>query len=435
LSRVAWLLAAALAAAPSSRAQETPFESDMTRMLGMTPEPSGERIDRWRVMVLGIARGSANHQGGPSGKGAIESTNWNMAMAQRDLGPGRLTLMLMSSLEPATVPRRGSPELFQTGETYKRAPLVDRQHPHDFFMNASATFRAALGGSGAAWAQAALRGDPALGPTAFMHRASAGENPVAPLGHHWQDSTHITNNVITLGGGWKRVAFEASAFHGREPDERRWDIDGGRIDSYAARARVELAGGWSAQVSHGFLKHPEALVERDARRTTVSLHYGARGDRPVAATLLWGHNDEGPGSSDASLAEIAWQLTARDQVYARAESVEKDLDLLASKSRHVEPPSIREATTLIHQLTLGYLRDFASKEGLKAGVGADATVYGFASQLELFYGDFPVSARAYLRLRWGRPHAAGAHHHGGSRQFNPRPSPSGARAPRPSAAR
>jgi hypothetical protein len=412
--RAAGLLIAALAVAPPAPAQ-TPFESDMSRMAGATPEPLGERMERWHFMALGLARGGGNHQGGPSGDDAIESSNWNMVMAQRDVGPARVTFMLMSSLEAATLPKGGSPELFQTGETYKGNPLVDRQHPHDFFMNASATVRVGLGGAAAAWAEAALRGEPALGPTAFMHRASAGENPTAPLGHHWQDSTHITNNVLTLGGGWKRIAVEASAFHGREPDERRWDIEGGRIDSYSARARIELPGGWSAQVSHGFLKHPEALVDRDAHRTTVSLHYGARGDRPLAATLLWGHNDEGPGASDASLAEVAWQVSARDQIYTRLESVEKDVDLLASKSRHFEPPSIREATTLVHQWTLGYLRDFTPARGLKAGVGADVTVYGFASQLELFYGDFPVSARAFLRLRWGQPHGAGghAHAHGG----------------------
>lgn len=390
-----------------------PFESDMTRMLGMTAEPTGEPIEGWHLMVLGMARASANHQGGPSGHDAFESVNWNMAMAQRDVGRGRLTFMLMSSLEPATIARGGSPQLFQTGETYKGQPIVDRQHPHDFFMNASATFRLAVGGDGAAWAQAALRGEPALGPTAFMHRASAGENPAAPLGHHWQDSTHITNNVLTLGGGWKRLAIEGSAFHGREPDEHRWDIEGGRIDSVSGRARVELPGGWSAQVSHGFLKHPEALVARDTRRTTVSLHYGARGDRPLAATLLWGHNDEGPGSSDASLAEVAWQVTARDQLYARAESVEKELDLLAAKSRHFEPPSVREATTLVHQLALGYLRALGRGRALKAGLGADVAVYGFASQLELFYGSFPLSARAYLRLRWGQPHGASHGNAGG----------------------
>jgi hypothetical protein len=413
LSRRACLLAAACAVAAPSSAQPALFQSDMTRMLGMTAEPIGEAIEGWHIMVLGVARASANHQSGPSGRDAIESINWNMAMAQRDVGRGRLTFMLMNSLEPATLARGGSPELFQTGETYRGVPLVDRQHPHDFFMNASATVRVGIGEAAAVWAQAALRGEPALGPTAFMHRASAGENPVAPLGHHWQDSTHITNNVLTLGGGWRRVAVEASAFHGREPDEHRWDIEGGRVDSFSGRVRIELPGGWSAQVSHGFLKHPETLVDRDAHRTTVSLHFGAKGDRPLAATLLWGHNDEGPGASDASLAEVAWQVTARDQLFARAESVEKDLDLLASKSRHFEPPSIREATTLVHQLSLGYLRDFASTTGLKAGLGADVTVYGFASQLELFYGDFPLSARAYLRVRWGQPHGAGRHHHGG----------------------
>ncbi|MGA8706207.1 MAG: hypothetical protein WB646_04385 [Steroidobacteraceae bacterium] len=46
---------------------------------------------------------------------------------------------------------------------------------------------------------AAVAGEPALGPPAFMHRFSGEDDPVAPLTHHWLDSTHITYGVVTAG--------------------------------------------------------------------------------------------------------------------------------------------------------------------------------------------------------------------------------------------
>ncbi len=68
-------------------------------------------------------------------------------------------------------------------------------------------------------------GDPAMGPTAYPHRASASEDPIASLGHHLQDSTHIADDVITVGLTHRSFRIEASGFHGREPDEQRWDLE------------------------------------------------------------------------------------------------------------------------------------------------------------------------------------------------------------------
>ncbi len=381
------------------------FQSDMSLMTGMTPRDpmAGMAMPGWHVMDLGIGRLSYNRQGGRSGADAFESSNWNMIHAQRDLGPGGLSLMMMNSLEPATFQKRGSPELFQTGESYRGQRLVDRQHPHDFFMHLSATYRWNLGSDAAAWFQLAPVGEPAIGPTAFMHRASAGENPTAPLGHHWQDSTHISFNVVTVGAGWRWIALESSVFHGAEPDDRRWNIEGGAIDSAAGRAKFFLGQVWSAQVSHAFLKKPEELVPGDTHRTTASIHYGADGSQPFAASLLWGRNDEEHGVSDAFLLEAAWQMTRTDQIYGRAESVEKDFELLAFKGQpHILVVTPRIAR--IRALTLGYLKDFDFLQGFKSGLGGDVTVYGFPSRLKPVYGDFPVSFHAFLRLRWGKPH-------------------------------
>jgi hypothetical protein len=398
---------------PSPSPRPTVFESDMSRMTGMTADDpmGGMAMPSWSFMAMGIARLGYNDQGGPSGDEAIESSNWNMLMLQRDVAGGRLTFMTMNSLEPATFPEGGSPELFQTGEALNGQPLVDRQHPHDFFMNLSATYRRPIG-SGAVWLQLAPVGEPALGPVAFMHRASAGENPTAPLSHHWLDSTHITSNVITAGWGRGRVDLEASAFHGREPDEHRWDIDGGSPDSVSGRLKLRLGRGWSAQVSHGFVKDAEELVPGDLRRTTASLHYGDEGDRPLAASVMWGRNDEDHGTSDAFLAEAAWQATRHDHVFARAERAEKNRELLAEKHLHAEDEGGEEDTVPVSALTVGYVRSVALKGSLNVGLGADLTFYGVPSSLHEAYGAHPVSTHVFARLRWGRPH--GAHAHGGA---------------------
>jgi hypothetical protein len=388
----------------------------MSLMAGMTPDDPAPKDSPpgWSWHLLGIARLSANDQGGPSGRSVLESSNWNMVMAQRTAGPGRLTLMLMNSAEPITLEEAGSPQLFQTGESFEGRALVDRQHPHDFFMNLSATWRLPLSSASAAWIQLAPVGEPALGPTAFMHRASAGENATSPLGHHWEDSTHITYNVATLGWGWRWLSLEASAFHGEEPDEERWNIDGGSPDSASGRLTLRFPGGWSGQVSHGYLHDPEGLEEGDTRRTTASVQYGAAGDGPFAATLLWGRNDEDHGVSDAWLLEAAYQATPADHVYARAELVEKDYHLLVFKGAEVVPAIALPDVAEIGALTVGYLRDFGRRPDLRIGLGADLTAYSFPSDLEDVYGDFPVSFHVFLRLRWGQAHgsgASGAHAH------------------------
>lgn len=405
--------------APPTSAPRRLFESDMAVMTGMTPRDPMAGMDHggWQWMGMAVVRLGMNDQGGPSGEESFESTNWLMAMAHRGLGGGRLTLMAMTSLEPATIPDAGSPELFQVGETYQGRLLVDRQHPHDLFMNLTATYRRPLGARAAWWAQAGIVGEPALGPTAFMHRASSGENPTAPLSHHWQDSTHITNSVLTVGAGWDRFALDVSGFHGQEPDEDRWDIDGGAPDSISARLRVDLPDGWSAQVSHGFLNEPEALEPGDTRRTTASLHYGARGDRAFAASFIWGRNREPHGTTDAYLLEAAHQLTPTDQIYGRAEQVKREPALLLSKGfspelfghTHATGPVEERQEVDVQALTLGYFKQVAVFRSVSAGLGADLTLYRYPDFLKPTYGDTPGSVHVFLRLRWLHGHGAEGH--------------------------
>ncbi len=193
----------------------------------------------WTFMFHGEAFLSETQQSGPRGFDKLFSTNWWMPMAQRKFGNGTLTIRTMLSFEPATVSDRRYPELFQQGETAFGRPIVDGQHPHDFFMELAALYDYKVGDRTLLSVYAAPMGDPAMGPAAYPHRASASEDPIAPLGHHLQDSTHIAADVVTFGITHRSFRLEASGFHGREPDEFRWNINSGTIDSWSARVTVK----------------------------------------------------------------------------------------------------------------------------------------------------------------------------------------------------
>src|SRR5205823_5026227 len=118
----------------------------------------------WLVMFHFNLFAGLNSQGGPRGVTKFNSQNWFMPMAYHKLGRGTLQLRGMFSAEPFTFPPGGSPLLFQTGETYKGQPLIDRQHPHDLFMELSAQYTLPLGERGTWFTYFGYPGEPALGP-------------------------------------------------------------------------------------------------------------------------------------------------------------------------------------------------------------------------------------------------------------------------------
>src|SRR5437868_2708530 len=326
----------------------------------------------WMLMLHGQAFVGGVEQTGPRGDDKIFSTNWAMGMAERPLGGGHLMLRSMLSLEPLTVGKK-YPELFQTGETIHHQPIVDAQHPHDFFMELAAEYAHELPGDAVGYVYAAPVGDPALGSVAFPHRASASEIPQAPLSHHVQDSTHIAASVLTLGGQRGMFGVAVSGFHGREPDENRWNIDTGRIDSWSARATFDPTANWSAQISTGHLRHPEAAEPGNIQRTTASVSYSTA---TWHSSLIYGHNDRTRGrSANAYVAETVAQFGGRNFVTARGEIVDKD---------EIPVPA------RIRALTLGYTRGI---------VGGNVTIYDFPRALEPLYGRNPRSFYLFLRLR------------------------------------
>ena len=347
----------------------------------------------WMVMPHGFADGVYDNQGGHRGDTKVFSNNMGMAMAQRALGPGSLGLRSMISIEPATIGKEGYPLLLQTGETADgRTPLIDRQHPHDLFMELAGTYSISTGNR-SLFLYGGLPGEPALGPPAFMHRFSGVNLPVAPITHHWLDSTHIAYGVLTAGAVVDQVKFEASAFRGREPDENRWDIEAPKLDSHSFRLSVNPTDRWALQVSYGRIHSPEQLEpDVDQDRTTASAMYdGTWGDTGRwEGTLAWGRNQNRPGHLlDAFTGEVALESGQRHTIFARAEHVEKD-------ELFLEPDARAGQVFDVGELTAGYRYDFLRRDHAAVGIGAAGTLSLVPSELRADYGDRPVSALLFL---------------------------------------
>jgi hypothetical protein len=359
------------------------------------------RKGKWMLMFHGQAFLNMLQQSGPRGSDKVFSTNWFMTMTQRALGPGAFTFRTMLSLEPATVSKRQYPELFQQGETAFGKAIVDGQHPHDFVMELAALYDVKLGENGLLSFYLAPMGDPAMGPLAYPHRASASEDPMAPLGHHLEDSTHIADDVITAGLAYKIARFEASGFHGREPDEFRWDIDSGKIDSWSVRATTNPAQNWSMQYSFAHLTSPEAQhASENINRMTASVTYNlpaARGN--WASMLLWGRNRTSEGLVwNSYLAESTLRFARRNYVWGRIENVDRTNDLLFRNV--IKPPNVKEAAIgRLQAYSGGYERAFNVIPHLSTGMGAQLTIYTTPSPLKPLYGRNPVGAVLFLRVR------------------------------------
>ncbi len=354
---------------------------------------------QWSLMLHGDIDLLYDTQGGPRGDTRVVSTSWLMLMAMHPVGNSLLHLHAMASAEPFTVGGEGYPLLLQTGESNNGAPLKDHQHPHDLFMELAAMYEAPLSHRVALSLYAAPVGEPAMGPVAFMHRASAQNMPVAPIGHHWQDATHITFGVLTAGVYSHAVKLEGSFFNGREPDEHRTDFDFHRFDSWSARLSWNPSPSWSTSTSYGYLKSPEATEpDRWQERISASAQHttslGATGE--AALGLIFGANhDRGQSGFAPSLAlEANLELNDRHTVFGRAEMVEKNAEELVLEN---VPAGRRYG---VGALTAGYIRELVQDRRTTLGLGITGTVNLVPESLRSTYGSrTPLGLVLYLRLR------------------------------------
>jgi len=373
-----------------------------------------KQAGEWLLMFHYNAVVGVNSQGGPRGVTEFESANWFMPMAFRKLGKGTLQLRGMFSFEPFTFPPGGSPLLFQTGETYKGQPLIDKQHPHDLFMELSAQYTLPIGERGTWFTYFGYPGEPALGPVAFMHRMSASENPSATLAHHLQDSTHISFGVLTTGFTYRWLKLEGSIFNGREPDENRYNFDAHKLNSRSARISIMPNVNWTMQVSYGFLRSPEGQEpDTDVRRATASVQY----NKPLkrgnwASAFIWGRNHTSSPGDTHNLNGYTFESTVnfldKNYLYTRLELVDKN-ELLRPADRVRLGISDDHPSFRIGAYTFGGARDIWNKRKVSLGIGSDLTFYSKPPLLDQLYGSNPVSWKLFLRLRPAKMNMAGAH--------------------------
>ena len=389
----ALIMAMMITAAPA-RAQDPPHQHTTTS-------------DAWRWSIEGSVFFGYNYQSREfTDFDEAESQNWLMTAVEKSFGgTSSLQLMAMFSLEPFTLDDIGSPQVFQTGETFGGAPLIDYQHPHDLIMNLGGEYAHSIGAT-TITASAYVVGPAPLGPPVFMHRPSAVENPQVPLTHHYLDATHISPGVVAIGIEHAGLEFEAGAFHGQEPDEDRLDLDTAALDSFSAR--VSWADGpWHFQLSAGDLETPERKSPYDATRVTASASY-FKGDeqRSTAWLAAFGQNREVFGNLEAYLFEATHHV-GRDSFYTRAENVQKDI---LDAGFHPIGVAHTHRPSRVNALTLGYVREVAAPKWGSFGIGGDITGYIVPDNLKESYGS-PLSFHIFVHYR-GRAGARmpGMHH-------------------------
>jgi hypothetical protein len=401
-------------------------------------------IGNWSLMFQGQLFAVHTNQTGPRGREKFFASNWFMPMASRRVGRGTFTIRSMFSLDPATVTHGRYPLLFQEGETWKGVPILNGQHPHDFVMELGAAYQYRLGERTTVQIYGGPRGEPALGPPAFLHRVSQSENPMAVLGHHFQDSTHIANNVISAGISHGPATFEISGFHGREPDEKRWGLEGGAIDSLSARITLSPTPRWTGQFSIGRINNREATHPfRDSFRQTASVTYV----RPHAtgywaSTILWGRNHDlaftqlpvtstgadaaaskggisAPGAkrfhrvlvptripgqiynSYGAESTLLWKN--RNWFWGRAELADKD-SLLLFREEPLVTLVEEQRYTRVRAFTMGYSRELpAPAPMIRPALGSQITINHSPPNLAAIYGPKPVGIQVFLRIRFAAP--------------------------------
>ena len=351
----------------------------------------------WMFMGHALINGVYDQQGGSRGGHKTFVPGMLMGMAQKEMGDTTIGFRAMLSPDPF-MGANGYPLLLATGETADgRTHLVDRQHPHDLFMELATTYSYKLSANSSFFLYAGLPGEPALGPSAFMHRTSGMDIPEAPLTHHWLDSTHITFGVVTAGVVVNNVKLEASAFRGREPDQYRYDIEAPRLDSYSARANWNPTRELSMQVSWGHLYSPEQLAPNvNEIRLTASATYTTPfgSDNLWSSTLAWGRKMLQPGDTlDGFLFESAVIFQKTVTLFVRAERV-KENELLEGVPAFAMPPVF-----YVNKISVGGIYDFPVAEHLKFGVGALVSKYGIPDVAKPFYGSDPTSYMVFFRLK------------------------------------
>ncbi len=355
------------------------------------------------LMLHGFVWPVYTSQTGPRGDDKLYVQSMAMATLSAPFEGGKFTARTMLSLEPL-MRHDGYPNLFATGEVAYGEPLVDRQHPHDFVMELTGRLDVDIAPETTAFFYGGPVGEPALGPSAFMHRASARYNPEAPITHHWFDATHIVYGVVTAGISAPNWQIEASAFRGREPDEFRWNIEEPKLDSWSLRASFAPSPALLLQASYAQLHSPEELHPDDnENRTTASVHYN--NGTGLSAMLAFSnkqhvedHAAPGGGHADealtAWLGEINWDLDDHHTLFGRVENVANG-ELFPD---HASP--LHDHVFRVTKFQAGYAYRLPLGP-VNLALGASVSAFAKPSALEPYYGRNPMGYTLFARFSLG----------------------------------
>ena len=349
----------------------------------------------WMAMAHGYAWGVYTDQSGPRGDDKLYVQSMAMLSASKETSWGKIEGRSMMSLEPL-MRHDGYPSLFATGEIAYGEPLVDRQHPHDLFMELAARIDVNVGENARLFAYGGPVGEPAIGPSAFMHRASAMVNPEAPITHHWFDSTHITYGVVTAGYASRLFQVEASAFRGREPDEFRWNIETPKLDSWSARATFTPSPAWAIQASFARLESAEAShPDEDERRTTASVQYND--GRGLSALAAFSNKDiVGEDSFTAWLAETNWNIDDHHTLFGRFENV-RNGELFPDHASPLHDESFR-----VSKFQAGYAYRLPVSGAFNLALGGTVSAFAKPAALDAAYGSSPMGYTLFAKLSLGQ---------------------------------
>lgn len=371
-------------------ASGTSWQPESTPMEGL-----GWKLGDWSMMTHGNINLIYDNQGGKRGDTKTFASSILMVQGSKDLGEGVINLKGMFSLDPL-MGKSGYPLLFQTGETADgQNRLIDKQHPHNLFVELASSYSYPVNDKNSVFLYAGIVGEPAIGPAAFMHRLSGMQNPEAPISHHWLDSTHIANGVVTLGYTTPYWKLEGSSFHGREPDQYRYRIELGGLDSYSTRFTLNPNKDISMQISAAHIKSPETLEPTiNVNRITTSITFNKIiYDGLSQTTLAFGRNSPNQGrSTNAYLLESSWKWSSNNTVFLRAEKVDKN-------ELFLESDLLNHTNFNIKKLSIGAVHDFPTNNGYTLGVGMTGSLYRYPNELDTYYGSNAKSVLFFIRAK------------------------------------
>ena len=354
------------------------------------------KVGDWSTMWHGYLNLIYDHQGGPRGGDKTFVNGMVMGMAQRPLGDGTLGVRAMLSPDPF-MGKSGYPLLLASGETADgQTHLIDRQHPHDLFMELAGDLQPQpLGHVERVRLRRPSRraGARAAGLHASHqrhgHSRSADHPPLARLhAHHLRrgDGRAHRRQMENRGLGVPRPRAGSISLRHRSAEARQLQ----RAAVVESDPRTVDAGVMGAAQ---LARATRADRRRGSRHRVGDLHAAVRQRQPVEHDSGLGPKILRPGETlDGYLLESAVVFKKTYTLFMRAERV-------AETELHEDVPALEGQVLMVNKLSVGGIYDFYRTDHVKFGIGGLVSKYALPGELKPLYGSDPTSAMVFLRLK------------------------------------